>query len=89
MERCGTHATSLRVGQRVVCIPSQAWSALDGSGTWQQAMLAPEENLYPVPDDVPDQDAAQFAVSSGTCLVREGAWVFASHAAFVLHSAVQ
>ena len=62
VERCGPHADKFSIGQRVVCIPSKAWSALDGSGTWQQAMLVPQDNLYPVPDSVPDQDAAQFAV---------------------------
>ena len=36
MEECGDEATAFQPGQRVVCVPSQAWSALDGSGTWQQ-----------------------------------------------------
>lgn len=36
VEECGAEATRFQPGQRVVCVPSQAWSALDGSGTWQQ-----------------------------------------------------
>jgi D-arabinose 1-dehydrogenase-like Zn-dependent alcohol dehydrogenase len=67
VERCGPQATKFGAGQRVVCVPSQAWSALDGSGTWQQAMLVPQDNLYPVPEDVSDQDAAQFAVGRMLC----------------------
>ena len=42
MEECGKQATKFRAGQRVVCVPSKAWSALDGSGTWQQAWHPPQ-----------------------------------------------
>ena len=40
-----------RTGQALVSLPLQM-------------MLAPEENLYPVPDDVPDEVGAQFAVTA-------------------------
>ena len=36
VEHCGQGAGSFEPGQRVVVVPSTAWSALDGSGTWQQ-----------------------------------------------------
>ncbi|CAL8463669.1 g3203 [Coccomyxa elongata] len=63
VQACGSNVKGLKPGQRVVCIPSKAWSALDGSGTWQQVMSVPWGNLYPVPDDVTDEQAAQFAVN--------------------------
>ena len=99
MKECGDEATAFQPGQRVVCVPSQAWSALDGSGTWQQVsppplpdpvhkafcmpciysaaqafnaaysevsavqmMVAPQANLFPVPNNVSDRDAAQLSV---------------------------
>lgn len=44
VEECGDQATSFQAGQRVVCVPSKAWSALDGSGTWQQACRPPQSH---------------------------------------------
>ncbi len=41
MEECGPEVTRFKTGQRVVCVPSKAWSALDGSGSWQQAWRLP------------------------------------------------
>lgn len=34
----------------------------------RQVMIAPEENLFRVPDGVSDQDACQFAVRPSSCL---------------------
>lgn len=39
VDRCGPQVNNFEPGQRVVCVPSTAWSALDGSGTWQQVRL--------------------------------------------------
>ncbi|GIL55798.1 hypothetical protein Vafri_11325 [Volvox africanus] len=51
----------LSVGQRVV---ATNWrSASEGRGTWQQYVTAPEENLVPVPDDLPDEAACQALIN--------------------------
>jgi NADPH:quinone reductase-like Zn-dependent oxidoreductase len=39
VQACGDAVKGLKPGQRVVCIPSRTWSALDGSGTWQQVVI--------------------------------------------------
>ena len=36
VEECGPEVKRFQAGQRVVCVPSKAWSTLDGSGSWQQ-----------------------------------------------------
>lgn len=50
------------------CQRATARGRADGGGTWQTFMAAPAANLEPVPDDVGDQDAAQFAVRPGRAL---------------------
>ena len=46
------------------CIYSAAWAY--NMASWRvgavQMMVAPEANLFPVPDNVSDRDAAQFSV---------------------------
>jgi NADPH:quinone reductase-like Zn-dependent oxidoreductase len=62
VESLGSGVTDATAGQRVVCIPSREWSALDGVGTWQQYLKVPRGNLLCIPDSISDQAAAQFAV---------------------------
>ncbi|EFJ44532.1 hypothetical protein VOLCADRAFT_106376 [Volvox carteri f. nagariensis] len=51
----------LSVGQRVVA--TQWRGAVEGRGTWQQYVLAAEEDLVPVPDDLPDDAACQALIN--------------------------
>ncbi|KAK9836342.1 hypothetical protein WJX81_007050 [Elliptochloris bilobata] len=91
VEACGPGAERFAVGQRVVPVPSAAWSAFDGRGTWQSFMTAPEANLEAVPDGISDQDAAQYAVNPLTAYamlsvleVPAGEWLAQTAAGSVL-----
>lgn len=60
VEENGPGAGKYKPGQRVVGAP---WPVQSGNGTWQQYMAVSEERLFPVPDDVTDEAAAQFFVN--------------------------
>ncbi|GLC36080.1 hypothetical protein PLESTF_000559700 [Pleodorina starrii] len=51
----------LAPGTRVVA--TQWRCASEGVGTWQQYVVAPEEDLVPVPDDLPDEAACQALIN--------------------------
>ena len=55
VEALGEGVTGVAVGQRVV--------PLGVDGTWQEAVVVPAEALFPVPDGVPDEAAAQLFVN--------------------------
>ena len=49
VEGLGSDVSGFTPGQRVVNVPSADWSALNGSGTWQEYMLVPAANLVGFP----------------------------------------
>ncbi|KAI8106698.1 hypothetical protein M9434_001352 [Picochlorum sp. BPE23] len=57
---------SLSKGQRVVGIPFP--SVEKGNGTWQKYIVAKEDDLFPVPDSISDEHAAQFYINPVTCV---------------------
>jgi len=57
---------SLAKGQRVVGIPFPTVES--GNGTWQKYIVAKEEDLFPVPDSISDEHAAQFYINPVTCV---------------------
>ena len=63
VELNGPGASKFPVGQRVVATP---WPIMAGNGTWQQYVVIRESVLYPVPDTVSDEAAAQFFVNPVT-----------------------
>ncbi|PNH10840.1 putative trans-2-enoyl-CoA reductase 1, mitochondrial [Tetrabaena socialis] len=54
----------LKEGQRVVAAEWQGTAV--GNGTWQQYVSVPEEDLVPVPDDLPDEAACQALINPVT-----------------------
>ena len=60
----GEGVRNFRVGQRVI--------PLGIAGTWQEYLVASEQQLIPVPDQITDQTAAQFVVNPLT------AWIIQS-----------
>ncbi|KAK9829662.1 hypothetical protein WJX72_007192 [[Myrmecia] bisecta] len=63
VEKVGPGVTRVKPGQRVVAAP---WPTFHGQGTWQQYVVVPEKHLVLVPDEVPDQEAAQFWINPVT-----------------------
>lgn len=55
VEALGDGVTGVEVGQRVVL--------LGAAGTWQEYVVVPAADLFPVPDEVSDEDAAQLFVN--------------------------
>lgn len=55
VEAIGAGVTGVEVGQRVV--------VLGVVGTWQEYVTVPAADLFPVPDEVSDEDAAQLFVN--------------------------
>ncbi|KXZ49547.1 hypothetical protein GPECTOR_20g401 [Gonium pectorale] len=51
----------LAVGQRVVAVNWRP--AASGNGTWQQYLVLREEDLVPIPDDLPDELACQALIN--------------------------
>lgn len=74
VEALGEGVTGAEVGQRVVL--------LGVAGTWQEFVTVPSDNLFPVPDEVADEDAAQLFVNPLTAWLMleelglgEGGWL--------------
>lgn len=74
VETLGAGVTDVEVGQRVVL--------LGGIGTWQEYVKVPAADLFPVPDGVSDEDAAQLFVNPLTAwlmleelALNEGQWL--------------
>lgn len=74
VEALGDGVDTVAVGQRVVL--------LGVDGTWQESGVVPADDLFPVPDAVADEDAAQLFVNPLTAWLmldeldlREGDWL--------------
>lgn len=74
VDAVGPDVYRVRVGQRVVPMGVQ--------GTWQEAVVLPARACFPVPDEVPDEAAAQLFVNPLTALLMletlalpEGSWL--------------
>ncbi|KAK9830034.1 hypothetical protein WJX72_009314 [[Myrmecia] bisecta] len=81
-------ASRFKVGQRVVAAP---WPMFEGQGTWQQYVAVPERHLVAVPDNVPDEHAAQFWINPMTVCglfetlsIPQGEWLLQTAAGSVL-----
>lgn len=61
VREAGEGINHLQAGQRVI--------PLGVAGTWQEYIIAPGAQLIPVPDNVPDQTAAQFVVNPLTAWI--------------------
>lgn len=57
--------SSVKVGQRVVPL---IWSRFysEGYGLWRDYIEVPEIDVVPIPDDIPDAEAAQFFLTPWT-----------------------
>jgi mitochondrial enoyl-[acyl-carrier protein] reductase / trans-2-enoyl-CoA reductase len=64
VEAVGEGVSKFTAGQRVVGAPFP--SVQSGNGTWQQYLVAPEDSLVAVPDNVSDESAAQFFINPVT-----------------------
>jgi NADPH2:quinone reductase len=66
VETCGAgllkRLRGLRPGRRVAVLNGQG-------GNWQEQVVVPARQLVPIPDDVPDEQAASFFVNPATALV--------------------
>jgi NADPH:quinone reductase-like Zn-dependent oxidoreductase len=75
----------LKPGQRVATLSG-------GSGTWQEYVIVPVKQAIPIPDDIPDEQAAAFFVNPATALVMtrhilrvpRGAWLLQTAAGSAL-----
>ena len=57
----------IEVGDKVTrCKPGDRVAALTGFGAFAEEVVAPESNLLPVPDNMPDEKAAGFMMVYGT-----------------------
>jgi NADPH2:quinone reductase len=61
----GGAGVDLPVGSRVVAVTS----FIQGHGSFAQEALAPMSAVYPVPDDMPDEDAAAFLIPFQTAFI--------------------
>lgn len=80
IEALGEGVSGLTIGQRVVPMGAQ--------GTWAEALVTPASNLFPVPDGLADEQAAQAVVNPLTAWLMadqlglgEGHWLLQSAAA--------
>ncbi|KXN71471.1 GroES-like protein [Conidiobolus coronatus NRRL 28638] len=66
VEEVGKSVSSVKVGQRVVIIIGDIRGGPTKIGTWKDYALYDEENIFPVPDNVSDEAAAQAIVNPVT-----------------------
>ncbi|KAK9795841.1 hypothetical protein WJX73_000478 [Symbiochloris irregularis] len=88
VEEPAAGSSKFKQGQRVLPGP---FALKRGSGSWQQFVALPEEDLLPVPDSVSDAAAAQLWVNPMTAVlmldylaVPEGEWLIQTAAGSVL-----
>lgn len=86
--KSGPGATKFSAGQRVV---AAQWPQFSTGGTWTTHTVVPESILFPVPDDVTDEVAAQFFINPVTAYgmlkelgVPAGEWLLQTAASSVL-----
>jgi len=82
IDRIGAHVEGFVVGQRVVVANN------DGGGNWAEYVVCPARLLVPIPESLPDEQAASLLVNPMTALallrsvlsVPKGAWLVQSAA---------
>ncbi|KXN71463.1 NAD(P)-binding protein [Conidiobolus coronatus NRRL 28638] len=62
----GKSVKSIKTGQRVVIVPAKSQKGITKEGTWTQYGVYSEENLFVVPNNVPDEIAAQAFINPVT-----------------------
>jgi trans-2-enoyl-CoA reductase len=60
----GEGVTKVKTGQRVVTVTGL--EAFKGNGSWQEYICLPEDLVWPVPDYLSDETAAQFIINPWT-----------------------
>lgn len=55
----------MKPGQRVVPL---MWLGEPGNGSWQEYVVLKEDSVVPIPDAIPDEDAAQFVINPWTVI---------------------
>lgn len=62
---CGT-CRSCRAGEETVCLNLRGWVGFTSPGGFQEYLVVPEKYALPLPDSIPDQQAAALSCATGT-----------------------
>jgi D-arabinose 1-dehydrogenase-like Zn-dependent alcohol dehydrogenase len=62
---CGT-CRSCRAGEETVCLNLRGWVGFTSPGGFQEYLVVPEKYALPLPDSIPDEQAAALSCATGT-----------------------
>src|SRR5918911_147228 len=62
---CGT-CRSCRAGEETVCLNLRGWVGFTSPGGFQECLVVPEKYALPLPDSIPDEQAAALSCATGT-----------------------
>ena len=62
---CGT-CRSCRAGDETVCQDLRGWVGFTSPGGFQEYLVVPQAYVLPLPDDIPDEQAAALSCATGT-----------------------